>query len=221
VPLKPEINSSANVFHSQALKKALSRSLRLITQILKKRRNRQTEMSFFKLSRRLRRRPASPQVIDPRDCTMRQSISDSDFFSESQRSTISSASHAAVESLVHVQLPETSEEPETCMVCRDDQHAGCVVTKLPCGHTYHSDCILQWFERKSSCPTCRYEVSAGSTQNDEREGHDLQEQLEETNSQYKTGLNLVAQSLRGDLKTFTANLDDLLAACIFERHLRS
>jgi hypothetical protein len=181
-------------------------------------------MSFFKLSRRLRRRPTSPQVIDPRDCTMRQSISDSDFFSESQRSTISSAIHATVESLVHVRLPETNEEPETCMVCRDDQPAGCVVTRLPCGHTYHSDCILQWFERKPSCPTCRYELSAGSTHNDERgEGNDLKEQRKKANSQDQTGLNLVAQSLGVDPKTQrrTANLDDLLAACIFERHLRS
>jgi hypothetical protein len=184
-------------------------------------------MRFFKISRRLRRRPTSspPQVIDPRDCTMRQSISDSDFFSESQRSTFSSGSHAAVESLVHARLPETNEEPpETCMVCRDDQHAGCVVTTLPCGHTYHSHCILQWFERKSSCPTCRYELPAGSTHNDEREGGDLKEQREEANSQDETGLYLVlAQSLGVDLKTQQrkANLEDLLAACIFERHLRS
>ncbi len=28
-------------------------------------------------------------------------------------------------------------------------------TILACGHTFHSKCILTWFEKKLSCPYCK------------------------------------------------------------------
>lgn len=31
--------------------------------------------------------------------------------------------------------------------------------KLACGHAFHEDCILAWFNRKTRCPLCREEVA--------------------------------------------------------------
>ena len=33
-----------------------------------------------------------------------------------------------------------------------------LMTKLPCGHVYHTACIDLWFKRCCTCPTCRYEL---------------------------------------------------------------
>ena len=39
-----------------------------------------------------------------------------------------------------------------CMICLDNTINNSLL--LPCGHCYHYSCILAWFEKKISCPTC-------------------------------------------------------------------
>jgi hypothetical protein len=41
-----------------------------------------------------------------------------------------------------------------CTICLEKQIGGGV--KLKCGHIFHQECISMWFNRKNSCPTCRY-----------------------------------------------------------------
>mmetsp|Transcript_21625 Transcript_21625/g.39542 ORF Transcript_21625/g.39542 Transcript_21625/m.39542 type:complete len:132 (-) Transcript_21625:25-420(-) len=37
---------------------------------------------------------------------------------------------------------------------------GSYALKLPgCGHEMHSECVRDWFQRKSSCPVCRGDVA--------------------------------------------------------------
>lgn len=31
--------------------------------------------------------------------------------------------------------------------------------KLRCGHYFHSDCILSWFDKKMNCPLCKCNFS--------------------------------------------------------------
>ena len=39
-----------------------------------------------------------------------------------------------------------------CNICLEQLEDN--VVKLKCGHSYHYNCILIWFEKKKSCPTC-------------------------------------------------------------------
>ena len=40
-----------------------------------------------------------------------------------------------------------------CNICLEEMTG--IVTRLPCGHYYHNDCIEDWRQRDSSCPYCR------------------------------------------------------------------
>ena len=44
---------------------------------------------------------------------------------------------------------------ETCAICVTDinENEGRYITK--CGHSFHLECILPWFERSTICPMCR------------------------------------------------------------------
>jgi HRD ubiquitin ligase complex, ER membrane component len=45
---------------------------------------------------------------------------------------------------------------KTCPICVKDFYNDYI--DLPCGHAFHSDCILSWFEKKMDCPICRMKV---------------------------------------------------------------
>lgn len=69
------------------------------------------------------------------------------------------------ERLVVLPLVKMSEE-EVCSICSDamfpqtDSTHAC--HRLACGHSFHVDCIVQWFAHgQSSCPNCRYEDVMG------------------------------------------------------------
>ncbi|KAF8591428.1 hypothetical protein K439DRAFT_894675 [Ramaria rubella] len=47
-------------------------------------------------------------------------------------------------------LPFASSSEEIDIVC------------LPCAHVFHSTCLLPWFSRKTSCPTCRFNIDPDS-----------------------------------------------------------
>ncbi|KAJ4981720.1 hypothetical protein NE237_032557 [Protea cynaroides] len=48
------------------------------------------------------------------------------------------------------------EESSTCMICMDEFVKGVEIVKLPCKHFFHGECIFQWFDKKNSCPLCRF-----------------------------------------------------------------
>ena len=45
---------------------------------------------------------------------------------------------------------------ENCPICLNKY---CEKTSLllPCGHCFHTPCILKWFEKQMNCPICRRE----------------------------------------------------------------
>ena len=43
---------------------------------------------------------------------------------------------------------------EECSIClREFQNNNNF--EMPCGHNFHDDCILDWFDKKKNCPLCR------------------------------------------------------------------
>ena len=44
----------------------------------------------------------------------------------------------------------------SCTTCLELLTASDELSSVPCGHVFHTQCILQWFETgKSNCPQCR------------------------------------------------------------------
>ena len=63
--------------------------------------------------------------------------------------------------------------PEQCCICMDDIAANSVMTKLPCDHVFHADCIMSWFRSgRSSCPVCRHDDEAAHRAPDGNDGID-------------------------------------------------
>lgn len=48
-------------------------------------------------------------------------------------------------------LCEDDGEPIKCAICLCDQHT---YTKLECGHCFHKECIIKWFNQSLTCPNC-------------------------------------------------------------------
>lgn len=45
---------------------------------------------------------------------------------------------------------------ENCTICQEDFATGDKATKLPCTHSYHTDCVMQWLKEHHTCPICRH-----------------------------------------------------------------
>lgn len=45
-------------------------------------------------------------------------------------------------------------DSDKCAICLSEQHKH-TTTRLDCGHCFHKTCINSWFERSTTCPTCR------------------------------------------------------------------
>ncbi|XP_022738064.1 RING-H2 finger protein ATL54-like [Durio zibethinus] len=63
------------------------------------------------------------------------------------------ASKSSIEALQKVSgLGNNSE----CMICLGKIKGEESANRMPCGHVYHGDCIVEWLEKSHLCPLCRY-----------------------------------------------------------------
>jgi hypothetical protein len=51
--------------------------------------------------------------------------------------------------------PHSSSVGSTCAICLGYLKSTEKVLDLPCAHTFHAHCILEWFERSDLCPLCK------------------------------------------------------------------
>lgn len=50
------------------------------------------------------------------------------------------------------------ETSERCCICLVNFEQDEDVSKMPCHHVYHRDCIIQWLRINHVCPLCRFQM---------------------------------------------------------------
>ncbi|URE29356.1 RING [Musa troglodytarum] len=50
----------------------------------------------------------------------------------------------------------------SCMICFEGFEVGMEVTRMPCMHVFHGDCLTRWLERSRLCPLCRHQLLPAS-----------------------------------------------------------
>eukprot|EP00927_Polykrikos_kofoidii_P047052 TRINITY_DN41147_c0_g1_i1.p1 TRINITY_DN41147_c0_g1~~TRINITY_DN41147_c0_g1_i1.p1 ORF type:complete len:589 (-),score=68.69 TRINITY_DN41147_c0_g1_i1:20-1786(-) len=58
-----------------------------------------------------------------------------------------------IESLPKVRFEQA--EMKSCAICLEDYQQGVLLTRLPCGHFFHVDCLAGWMQNATRCPLCR------------------------------------------------------------------
>ena len=53
---------------------------------------------------------------------------------------------------------KSNSDSNCCTICLDDFHAGSCVTRMPCCHVFHHQCIVRWLSYSHYCPECRFEM---------------------------------------------------------------
>lgn len=69
------------------------------------------------------------------------------------------ADESSIENLEKVIFGEEGmreQQQTSCVICMEDFEDGVQVSRLPCLHFYHEDCIGQWLKTSHLCPLCRY-----------------------------------------------------------------
>eukprot|EP00931_Biecheleriopsis_adriatica_P110287 TRINITY_DN84535_c0_g1_i1.p1 TRINITY_DN84535_c0_g1~~TRINITY_DN84535_c0_g1_i1.p1 ORF type:complete len:405 (+),score=52.60 TRINITY_DN84535_c0_g1_i1:46-1260(+) len=58
-------------------------------------------------------------------------------------------------------LPQSlyeADECHNCSICLENIRRGAQLSTLPCGHAFHTECLVQWVTRAAICPNCRATV---------------------------------------------------------------
>ncbi|PIA62579.1 hypothetical protein AQUCO_00200527v1 [Aquilegia coerulea] len=74
----------------------------------------------------------------------------------SERLKMIPASRKAIDELEKIKFDgggETSIINKVCNICLDEFEMGLEVTRLPCSHGFHGDCITKWLETSHFCPS--------------------------------------------------------------------
>ncbi|XP_009122871.1 probable E3 ubiquitin-protein ligase RHC2A [Brassica rapa] len=58
--------------------------------------------------------------------------------------------------VVEINSEELRNGKIACAICMGDFVVKEKVTRLPCWHYYHGECIVPWLEMKNTCPVCRF-----------------------------------------------------------------
>ncbi|XP_026410204.1 E3 ubiquitin-protein ligase RNF181-like [Papaver somniferum] len=53
-------------------------------------------------------------------------------------------------------LPSTANI--ACAICLELSRVKEEISRMPCGHIFHADCLISWLEQSNSCPMCRFKV---------------------------------------------------------------
>lgn len=54
------------------------------------------------------------------------------------------------------EIKESKDKNESCSICSEELKENNKLSKLNCGHIFHTHCIEEWREKKKTCPLCRH-----------------------------------------------------------------
>ena len=63
------------------------------------------------------------------------------------------------DNLTCVQINDANKPDDVCSICLNEFKSGETACKLQCYHHFHKICIAQWFDKNSTCPICKFNVS--------------------------------------------------------------
>jgi Ring finger domain/PA domain len=61
-----------------------------------------------------------------------------------------------------------AQSKKECVICQELFAVGATFVRLPCSHLFHTECAKMWLQRRSTCPTCRFELPTGNADYDRR-----------------------------------------------------
>ena len=67
------------------------------------------------------------------------------------------SNHISIKKLREISNLCKSTSDDLCAICKVAIKKGDIIRKLNCNHSYHPDCIDEWFDDNTNCPTCMKE----------------------------------------------------------------
>ena len=109
-----------------------------------------------------------------------------------------------------------------CSICTESLYMGCAPQATPCGHIFHSNCIMTWFEQDDSeqdnhCPMCRSQCNATALLKihlSDTSVHLGEEQLQEQIDTLQSKLQRAAEEKKNALSLIKVNFA-LSIHCVF------
>ncbi|KAI0562722.1 hypothetical protein FGB62_55g069 [Gracilaria domingensis] len=78
------------------------------------------------------------------------------------------ASEEAIQSLPYVNVKKNDKgQLNSCPICTEQFELHEIARRLPCGHMYHSECIVPWLKQHCTCPMCRKELPTDNREYEE------------------------------------------------------
>jgi hypothetical protein len=55
-------------------------------------------------------------------------------------------------------VEKNKDEDKVCVICQDNIDLNDIVRTIKCKHSFHINCIDQWFTENKKCPICKFEI---------------------------------------------------------------
>ncbi|KAK8504906.1 hypothetical protein V6N13_056234 [Hibiscus sabdariffa] len=71
--------------------------------------------------------------------------------------SMAAAKESSIKDMLKKVKVETGAE-DNCTICLEELEVGSEVSRMPCCHRFHGDCIEKWLKQSHSCPICRFQL---------------------------------------------------------------